>query len=130
MVRAMQDPRATTYVASNHGWGLPGVPSQISIEVGTSHVLGIVVGVPGNGIDDKKAGLPFLGACYVLSQFNHVQFLETLWTIALQAPLSMGFSRQEYWSGLPLPPSGDLPDPGIKPCISCISCIGRQVLYP
>ena len=54
MVRAMQDPRATTYVASNHGWGLPGVPSQISIEVGTSHVLGIVVGVPGNGIDDKK----------------------------------------------------------------------------
>ena len=37
------------------------------------------------------------------------------WTIACQAPLSMGFSRQEYWSGLPCPPSGDLPDPGIKP---------------
>ena len=38
-----------------------------------------------------------------------------LWTVALQAPLSMGFSRQEYWSGLPGPPPGDLPDPGIEP---------------
>ena len=39
----------------------------------------------------------------------------TLWTLAHQAPLSMGFSRQEYWSGLPCPPPEDLPDPGIKP---------------
>ena len=39
----------------------------------------------------------------------------TLWTVARQAPLSMGVSRQEYWSGLPCPPPGDLPDPGIKP---------------
>ena len=41
--------------------------------------------------------------------------LVTPWTVARQAPLSMGFSRQEYWSGLPFPPPGDLPDPGIKP---------------
>ena len=40
--------------------------------------------------------------------------LVTPWTIACQAPLSMGFSRQEYWSGLPLPSPGDLPDPGIE----------------
>ena len=39
----------------------------------------------------------------------------TPWTVALQAPLSMGFSRQECWSGLPCPPPGDLPDPGIEP---------------
>ena len=39
----------------------------------------------------------------------------TLWTVACQAPLSIGFSRQEYWSGLPCPPAGDLPDLGIKP---------------
>ena len=39
----------------------------------------------------------------------------TLWTVACQAPLSMGFSRQEYWSGLPCPPSGDLSDSGIEP---------------
>ena len=38
----------------------------------------------------------------------------TPWTVARQAPLSMGFSRQEYWSGLPFPPPGDLPDPGIE----------------
>ena len=40
---------------------------------------------------------------------------ESLWTVAHQAPLSMGFSRQEDWSGLPCPPPGDLPNPGIKP---------------
>ena len=39
----------------------------------------------------------------------------TPWTVAHQAPLSMGFSRQEYWSGLPFPPPGDLPNPGIEP---------------
>ena len=44
-----------------------------------------------------------------------VQLFVTLWTVALQALLSMGFPRQEYWSGLPCPPPGDLPDPGIKP---------------
>ena len=45
---------------------------------------------------------------------NHVQLFETLWTVACQAPLSMGFSRQEYWSGFPYSPPGDLPDPGIE----------------
>ena len=39
----------------------------------------------------------------------------TPWTVARQAPLSMGFSRQEHWSGLPFPPPGDLPDPGTEP---------------
>ena len=41
--------------------------------------------------------------------------METPWTVACEAPPSMGFSRQEYWSGLSFPPPGDLPDPGIKP---------------
>ena len=48
-------------------------------------------------------------AC-VLSCFSHVPLFVTLWTVARQAPLSMGFSRQEHWSGLPRPPPGDLPD--------------------
>ena len=52
---------------------------------------------------------------YMLSHFSHFRLFATLWTIALQAPPSMGFSRQEYWSGLPCPPPGDLPDPGITP---------------
>ena len=50
----------------------------------------------------------------VLSCFSHVQLCMTLCSIVHQAPLSMGFSRQRYWSGLPFPSSGDLPDPGIK----------------
>ena len=45
----------------------------------------------------------------------------TPWTIAHQAPLSMGFSRQEYWSGLPCSPPGDLPNPGIKPASSALA---------
>ena len=45
---------------------------------------------------------------------SHVRPLATLWIAAYQDPLSMGFSRQEYWSGLPFPPPGYLPDPGIK----------------
>ena len=44
-----------------------------------------------------------------------VQLFATPWTIAHQAPLSMGFSKQEYWSGLPFPSPGDLPNPGIEP---------------
>ena len=47
--------------------------------------------------------------------FSHVQLFATPWTVAYQASPSMGFSRQEYWSGLPFPSPGDLPDPGIEP---------------
>ena len=62
-------------------------------------------------------------AC-ILSCFSPVWVFATLWTIALQAPLSVGFSRQEYWSRLPCPP-GDLPDPGIKPkCLTCPAFVG------
>ena len=46
---------------------------------------------------------------------NHVWLFVTPWTVAHQAPLSMGLSRQEYWSGLSFPPPGGLPNPGIKP---------------
>ena len=52
---------------------------------------------------------------YVLSHFNCAWLFVTLWTTARQAPLSMRFSRQEYWNGLPCSPPGDLPNPGIKP---------------
>ena len=53
-------------------------------------------------------------AC-VLSHFGRVPLFATLWTIACQAPLSVGFSREEYWSGSRCPPPGDLPGPGIEP---------------
>ena len=51
----------------------------------------------------------------VVIMLSHVWRFVTPWTVACQAPLSMGFSRQEYWSGLPFPPPRDLYDPGIKP---------------
>ena len=53
-------------------------------------------------------------AC-VLCCFGRVWLFATLWTTPCQAPLSMGFTRQEYWSGLPFPSPGDLPDPGLEP---------------
>ena len=60
------------------------------------------------------------GLCYVMPRLkgqllSHVQLFGTPWTGARQAPLSMGFPRQEYWSGLPFPSPGDLPDPGMEP---------------
>ena len=51
----------------------------------------------------------------MLNCFSHVQLYATLWTVAHQAPLSMGFFRQEYWSGFPCLSPGDLPNQGIKP---------------
>ena len=55
----------------------------------------------------------YVSMCAKLLQL--CRLFATLWTVALQVPVSMGFSKQEYWSGLPFPPPGDLPDPGIEP---------------
>ena len=52
--------------------------------------------------------------CVHAQSLSHVQLSATPWITAHQAPLSMGFSRQEYWNGLPFPPPGDLPDPEIE----------------
>ena len=65
-------------------------------------------------LDDRKK----------VKSLSRVQLFATPWTVASQAPLSMGFPRHEYWSGLPFPSPKDLPDP-----VSCISYIGRQILY-
>ena len=51
---------------------------------------------------------------------SHFWLSVTLWTVACKAPLSMGFPRQEYWNGLPFPPPGDLPDPGIEPASAVV----------
>ena len=52
---------------------------------------------------------------------SHVQFFPTPWTVDHQAPLSMEFSRKEYWSGLPFPPPGDLPNPEMEPALTFAS---------
>ena len=54
-------------------------------------------------------------ACFLVKSLSHVWLFVTPWTVAYQAPPSMGFSRQECWSGLPFPSPGDLPEPGIEP---------------
>ena len=64
----------------------------------------------------EQAYLETLHAC-MLSHFSHARLFVTPWTAAHQAPLSMGFPRQEYWSGLPFPPPGDLLNPGIELCL-------------
>ena len=56
----------------------------------------------------------------VLSPFSCVRIFATLWTVVYQAPLSMGFSRQEYWSGLPCPPPGIFLTQGMNPCFLCL----------
>ena len=67
--------------------------------------------------------------CVCLCVLSLSQLCPTLWTVACQAPLSMEFSRQEYWSRLSFPTPGDLPNPGMETHISCASCIGRWILY-
>ena len=62
-----------------------------------------------------------------MCSFSVVQLFVTSWTVACQASLSIGLSREEYCSGLPFPSPGDLPNPWIKPMF--VSCIGRQILY-
>ena len=61
---------------------------------------------------------------------SHVQLFATLWTIAHQAPLFRGFSRQEYWSGLPCPSSGDLPSTGIKPVSPALQADSLPLSWP
>ena len=63
--------------------------------------------------------------CYFVAQLC-LTLCDPIWTIALQAPLSMGFSRPEYWSGLPCSPPGDLPNPGIEPeSLTFLALAGR-----
>ena len=64
----------------------------------------------------------------MLSHFISVQLFATLWTVAHQASLSMGFSRQEYWSGLQCPPPGNLPYPGIEPMSPVSPAFGEDSL--
>ena len=68
--------------------------------------------------EEERGG--WLGLADVKS-FSRVRLFVTPWTVVYQAPPSTRYSRQEYWSGLPLPSPGDLPNPGIEPGVSCIA---------
>ena len=78
-----------------------------------------------------RSGINIYTQCgCVLSCFSCVWFFVTLWMVAHQAPLSIDFSRQEHWSGLPVPPPGGLLNPGVKPVAPYVSCVGRWVFTP
>ena len=68
-----------------------------------------------NRIEFKVQKSTHTSTCAGMYMFSHVQLFATPWTVACQAPLSMGFSKQEHCSGLLCPPPGNLPDPGIEP---------------
>ena len=63
----------------------------------------------------EHTGCVYINTHICVPSLSHVPFFATPQTVAHQAPLSMGFSRQEYWSGVPFPTPGDLPDPGVEP---------------
>jgi len=68
-------------------------------------------------------------AVYIYTVFSCVRIFAILWTAAHKVSLSMEFSWQEFWRGLPFPPPWDLPDPGITHTSLVSPCIGRQILY-
>ena len=82
---------------------------------------------------ERKGSIPqevFLCGCMCVHActLSLIQLFVTPWTGAHQAPLSMEFSRQEYWSGVPCPPPGDLPDSGIETLSSCVSSVASESL--
>ena len=84
----------------------------------------------------SRSGPPRVGCVCVCARvhvhahlLNPVQLFVTPWTVVLQVPLSIGFSRQEYGSELPFPPLGNLPDPGIKPMSSVAPALTSGVFY-
>ena len=66
----------------------------------------------------------------VVWSLDHIRSFETPWTAACQAPLFMGFPRQEYWGGLPFPSPGNLPDPGIEPTFPALQAVSLPTELP
>ena len=100
------------FASRQHGWLWLTAIRHLLLSVeekNTKGVLGTELCPP------PKSDAEALTPADSLQLLSHDQLFVTPWTVARQAPLSMGFSRQEYWSGLPFPSPGDLPDPGIKP---------------
>ena len=94
-------------------------------QLSTSNTFGIIITALGRcGLHHGHSGesqmvesvfLIFIGVWSEVKSLSRVWLFATPWTVTCQAPPSMGFSRQEYWSGLPVPSPGDLSDPGIEP---------------
>ena len=103
------------------------IPLNVKTQIGCSHS-----GTEGSSfpprkyIVDTRPFTPHFVCVFVRSEFSNVWLFTTLYTVA---PLPIGFSRQEYWSGLPFPSPGDLPNPGITPVSLASPALGGQVIY-
>ena len=89
--------------------------------------------VGGSGLGLHRGGMKFMWiwkskglTCVHAQSLSRIWFFASLWTRVCQAPLSMGLCRQEYWSGLPFSPPGDLPDPEIEPLFSASPALAGQ----
>ena len=82
------------------------------------------------GTSGQSSDFPLIPTLCMPSRFSYVRLFATLRTTAHQAPLFMGFPRQEYWSGLPYPPPGDLPDPGIESAFLMSSALAGGFFTP
>ena len=101
-------------------WKRKWQPTPVSLP-GKSHEQRSLVGSSPWGCkeldttEQLSLSLSYIYVCVcVPSHFTHIQLFVILWTVAFQASLSMGFSRQDYWNGLPFPSPGDLPNPRIE----------------
>ena len=81
-----------------------------------------------HGVAKSRTRLSYINMKVKVKSLSCVRLFATPWTVAYQAPPSIGFFRQDYWSGLPFPPPGALPDPEIEPVSACVSCIAGVTL--
>ena len=106
---ARQAPLSTGFSRQEYWSGLPSPPPGDLMDPGIE---------PSSFTSPALAGRFFFfttSACWEVKSLSYFQLFATPWTVAYQAPPSMGFSRQKYWSGLPFPSPGNLPDPGMEP---------------
>ena len=109
--------------------GSPELQADSLLSEPPGKTLSRIVVISGYGVTILKlifvsCGIQKMSACMCV--LSCVQLFVTPWTVAHQAPLSMEFSRQEYWSGLPLPSPGELPEPGIEPS-SLVSPMSKYI---
>ena len=103
------------------------IPMGAALQAGRALLSGWASDAQGEALWSCSLGICGPDCAYVINHFSRVWLFSIPQTVAHQAPLSMGSSRQEYWSGPPFPPPGDLPTPRIKPPL-LVSCFGRRVL--
>ena len=108
-------------------WGQPAHPSYSS-DLALCHSQTELPGELPITKKKKKFGPVSLLHLRWAQLLSRVRLLVTSWTVAHQAPLSVGFPWQEYWSGLPFPPSGDLPKPGIEPTLALYHRAAKEAL--